>query len=227
MSAAAAGTGDNGVLYLDPAQSVDVRTSDLLARMTLPEKIAQLGYGAGASNATAQCARARGLGLGGVSCGAPTARDCPGWTNTLQACLANTTRLGIPASIYAETTHSGGTVGSTIFPSPVGLGATWNATLVREIASAIALELRATGGDQALSPVLQVVTDPRFGRGEENFGEDPHLVATMGAASVRGLQGEDGLGGAGTYLGRACTHSAFFLLKLLVHGQGPLGSGAH
>ena len=102
---------------------------------------------------------------------------------------------------------------------------------MREIASAIALELRATGGDQALSPVLQVVTDPRFGRGEENFGEDPHLVATMGTASVRGLQGEDGLGGAGTYLGSPRERVAAQAKHFAMYGAGgkdgytPMGGG--
>lgn len=73
-------------------------------------------------------------------------------------------RLGIPASYYAETTHSGGAPGTTVFPMPCSQGASWNTTLVQRIAEINALELRSSGGDQGLSPILQVCTDPRFGR---------------------------------------------------------------
>jgi hypothetical protein len=78
-------------------------------------------------------------------------------------------------------------------------------SLVEEIARVNGLQLRASGGDHALSPVLQVATDARFGRLEENFAEDPHLVAKYGVAAVTGLQGKDGGGGASTYLGSART----------------------
>ena len=89
---------------------------------------------------------------------------------------------------------------------PVLQGATWNTSLIREIAEINALELRSSGGDQALSPILQVCTDPRFGRMEENFAEDPFLVASYGVAAVHGLQGDDGLGGASEYVGSPETH---------------------
>ncbi len=91
---------------------------------------------------------------------------------------------------------------------PCSQGASWNLTLVEEIGRINALQLRAAGGDQALSPILQVCTDPRFGRMEENFAEDPFLVSKYGVAAVTGLQGMDGLGGASEYLGSPRTRVA-------------------
>jgi beta-glucosidase len=100
-------------------------------------------------------------------------------------------------------------------------GATWNLSLVEEIGRINALQLRAAGGDQALSPILQVCTDPRFGRMEENYGEDPTLVAKCGVAAVTGLQGKDGLGGASEYLGSPGTRVASQAKHFAMYGAGP------
>ena len=78
-----------------------------------------------------------------------------------------------------------------------------------------------SGGDQALSPILQVCTDPRFGRMEENFGEDPLLVARAGVAALRGLQGRDGLGGASAYLGSPRTAVSTQAKHFAMYGAGP------
>ena len=72
---------------------------------------------------------------------------------------------------------------------PAGQGASWNRTLVRAIASAVAAEARASGADRGFSPELQVATDPRFGRTQENFGGDPFLVSELGVAATHGLHG--------------------------------------
>jgi beta-glucosidase len=183
-------------VYRDPAQPIDVRTADLLGRMTLDEKIAQLTYVGGVGNASTVAAVKSG-GVGGLQCG-ENASTCLAAVNQLQAALQKT-RLGIPASIFAETTHSGGFIGSTVFPMPVTTGCSWNTSLLERIGAAIALEARAAGIDQALGPILQVCTDPRFGRMEENFGEDPFHVSQMGVASTQGLQGRD-CGGANVSL---------------------------
>jgi beta-glucosidase len=155
--------------YKDPSQPVDARTADLLARMTLDEKVAQLTYvgsvGGGAINASV-----KNGGVGGLQCSS-NATSCIADVNALQTALKTRTRLGIPASIFAETTHSGGFVGSTVFPMPITTGCSWNTSLLEAIGAATALELRSAGGDQGLGPILQVCTDPRFGRMEENFGE--------------------------------------------------------
>ena len=106
-------------------------------------------------------------GVGGLQVNDEAAVSVP-QINALQDALRTRTRLGIPASLYAETTHSGGFVGSTVFPMPVTSGASWNTTLLEQIGSATALELRSAGGDQGLGPILQVgrhAAAPMAGRG--------------------------------------------------------------
>lgn len=146
-------------------------------------------------------------------------------SNSLQRILTGKTRLGIPASFFAETTHSGGAPGTTVFPMPVSQGASWNVSLVEQIGAINALELRSSGGDQGLSPILQVCTDPRFGRMEENFGEDPAMVAAYGVAAVTGLQGSSGLGSgpgaASTYIGDAVNHITSQAKHFAMYGAGP------
>eukprot|EP01060_Flectonema_neradi_P000152 TRINITY_DN1010_c0_g1_i1.p1 TRINITY_DN1010_c0_g1~~TRINITY_DN1010_c0_g1_i1.p1 ORF type:complete len:823 (+),score=148.97 TRINITY_DN1010_c0_g1_i1:44-2470(+) len=198
--------------WMDPSKSVDSRTQLLLNEMTLDEKAAQLGY--------SSCSHPASSFPNGVG-GCHVASYNPNKTNSFQQYLVNNTRLGIPVSFFSETTHSGGVQGTTIFPMPVSQGATWNKSLVKLIAAANALELRSSGGDQALSPILQVCTDPRFGRMEENFAEDPHLVQEYGVAAVTGLQGEDGLGGASTYLGDPTTKVASQGKHYAMYGSGP------
>lgn len=127
--------------------------------------------------------------------------------NAWQTWQVNSTRLGIPTSFIGETLHSGYS-GGTVFPMPSSQGASWNASLVQEIAAAIALEARTSGVDRGFSPVLHFCTDPRFGRCEESFGEDPALVAAMGVAAVTGLAGPGGPGAASTYLPDPTVHIA-------------------
>eukprot|EP00966_Prymnesium_polylepis_P197166 4569245-Prymnesium_polylepis.1 len=178
--------------WLNASLSVSTRVTLLIAAMTIDEKVAQLGYNIGPCDVMDVSHYPNGIGgcsIGGAEGGA-------NFTNGFQAALRASTRLGVPASVHGETTHSGGAAGTTVFPMPCSQGATWNETLVEEIGRVNALQLRASGGDHALSPVLQVCTDPRFGRFEENFAEDPFLVARYGMAAVAGLQGRDGCGGA-------------------------------
>ena len=80
---------------------------------------------------------------------------------------------------------------ATIFPQAIGLASTWEPTLVEALAATVREQMRASGSHQGLGPVLDVCRDPRWGRLEETFGEDPYLVARMGVAFVRGLQGDD------------------------------------
>ena len=121
--------------------------------------------------------------------------------NAAQTAMLQSSRLQIPVAFTAEMLHSGGHPGCTVFPMPAGQGASWNTTLVRLIAESNALQARASGTVHGLAPVLNVATDPRFGRSAECFGEDPLLVANMGVAAVQGLQGFDGLGGPNAYFG--------------------------
>ena len=118
--------------------------------------------------------------------------------NALQQSVVSSSRLGIPITFVAESIHTaytatqsepGQTVLATVFPMPVNLGSSWNRTLVEEVAAVVAREGRALGADRGFSPELQVTVDPRFGRGQENFGADPLLVSELGVAGVHGLAG--------------------------------------
>ena len=109
--------------------------------------------------------------------------------NLLQAWIMKNTRLGIPILFHGEALHGAVVPGATNFPAAVGLGSTWDPELIETMFSAVALESRAAGNALVLAPVLDLSRDPRFGRVEEMYSEDPYLVAKMGVAAVRGLQG--------------------------------------
>jgi beta-glucosidase len=111
--------------------------------------------------------------------------------NYLQERLLNASRLGIPVATISETLHSS-VDGGTAFPNPTLLGQTWDVALVEAAGAVIGLEARTAGVTRGFAPVLQVVTDPRFGRYEEAFGEDPFLVSRFGVAMTRGQQGTGG-----------------------------------
>jgi len=187
--------------YLDPSLPVGERVGDLLARMSLEEKVAQLGSAwvfQLADGPRLDATKAGGLlahGLGQVTriSGASSlaAPDAAALANAIQRHLVERTRLGVPAIVHEEICSGVMARGSTIFPQAIGLASTWEPELAAALADAARVQMRATGAHQALSPVLDVCRDPRWGRTEETFGEDPHLVARMGVAFVRGLQGDD------------------------------------
>ncbi|HSI58612.1 MAG TPA: glycoside hydrolase family 3 N-terminal domain-containing protein [Ideonella sp.] len=200
----------NPPLYKDPAQPVGDRVRDLLARMSLEEKIAQLhaywlvldangdhrarpgeAFIGGSDPATLQQRLRLGVGqitrpLGTHPVDAATGLRA---LNRLQRFLKNETRLGIPALSHEECLMGLMSRDGTLFPSPLGLSSTWNPALVEAVAQAIGAECRAIGCHLGLAPVLDVSRDVRWGRTEETFGEDPYLVGVMGSAYVRGMQG--------------------------------------
>ncbi len=198
-------------LYRDPAQPVERRVADLLARMTLEEKVAQLVSIWQDKNrlldvdgrfVPARAAVEIPLGVGHVARpsdnflrGLPgvtpgrTPRETVELVNAIQRYLVEETRLGIPAMMHEEGLHGFQALHATVFPQAIALAATWDPELVEEVYSVVAREIRARGAVQALTPVVDVARDPRWGRIEETYGEDPHLVAEMGLASVRGFQG--------------------------------------
>ncbi|MGN7358863.1 glycoside hydrolase family 3 N-terminal domain-containing protein [Paenibacillus sp. SAF-054] len=110
--------------------------------------------------------------------------------NEIQRYAIENSRLGIPILIGEECSHGHMAIDGTVFPVPLLLGSTWNVDLYREMCQAVAAETRAQGGAVTYSPVLDVVRDPRWGRTEECFAEDPYLIGEFAAASVQGLQGE-------------------------------------
>ena len=174
---------------------VDERVASLIAQMTTSEKVAQLFYGRSPTMNAAELIKLAPLGFGGIYVDDfnLSAR------NEIQTAYRASTRMGIPVSFFAETLRSAGVKNSTVFAVPALLGCSWNTSLVEAIGGVIAREMWALGGDRSLSPVLQVLSDARWGRVSENFGESDVHVALFGGAMTRGLLAGGG-GNASTYL---------------------------
>jgi beta-glucosidase len=118
-----------------------------------------------------------------------SAHDAAIIRNDLQKFLIEKTRLGIPTIFMGEALHGYMANGSTSFPIVLGLASTWDPKLINQVFTAAGDEMSAAGTKQAFSPVLDLARDPRWGRTEETYGEDPYLVARMGVAAITGLQG--------------------------------------
>jgi beta-glucosidase len=184
--------------YLDPALAVADRVDDLLGRMTLEEKLAQLGSiwvfeVLDADRVEPGRAQERlGAGIGQITrVAGATSFAMPvvaALANEIQRFLVEHTRLGIPAIIHEECLHGLVARDAVCFPQSIGLAAAWDPELLEALASSFARQLRAMGAHQGLAPIFDVARDPRWGRIEETYGEDPYLVATLGVAYVRGLQ---------------------------------------
>jgi len=198
-------------VYQDAKAPIPARVRDLLGRMTIEEKVAQLQSGLkypamlaqqgslfGKNGINEDAARKTlGSGLGtyvfldefiGMNAGGP--REGAENRNLLQAWVMKNTRLGIPILFHGEALHGAAIKGATSFPQAVGLGSTWDPELLTQMFSVVAKEVRAAGNALVLAPVLDLSRDPRYGRVEEMYSEDPYLVGQMGVAAVRGLQGE-------------------------------------
>lgn len=193
-------TAVNGALYKDASQPVAARVRDLLARMTVDEKLAQIGSvwvfevmeGMSFSDTRAQDRLKHGIGqitrIGGATNLPPTKSAV--LANAIQEFVINHTRLGIPAMVHEECCAGYMAHGATIFPQTIGVASTWDEETTEAMGDVIRVQMRTVGGHQALAPVLDVTRDPRWGRIEETFGEDPYLVGRLGAAYIKGLQGE-------------------------------------
>ena len=198
--------------YKDPSLSIDMRLSDLLSRMTLEEKVGQLlcplgwemyeihGSEVHPSGKFKQLIKERNAGMLWA-----TYRADP-WTkktlanglnpelsakagNALQKYVMENTRLGIPMFLAEEAPHGHMAIGATVFPTGIGMAATWSPELVKEVGQVIAKEIRSQGGHISYGPVLDLTRDPRWSRVEETFGEDPVLSGILGASMVDGLGG--------------------------------------
>jgi beta-glucosidase len=193
--------------YQNPALPAAKRVRDLLSRMTLEEKAAQMvcvwrekanklvdadgvfdfqkakvAFKKG--HAPGQVGRPSDAGRG------KNPRGMAELTNAIQKFFLENTRLGIPVVFHEECLHGHAAVGGTSFPQPIALAGSFNPELVESIFTATAHEARVRGTHQALTPVVDVAREPRWGRAEETYGEDPYLVSRMGIAAVRGFQGD-------------------------------------
>jgi beta-glucosidase len=199
--------------YRDATRPVEERVSDLMTRMTIDEKIAQLGsvwsfeiVGTGTLNRE----RARALvgnGVGQITrlAGATNLAACEvaALANDVQRFLLEETRLGIPAIIHEESLHGLLSRDAPCFQQSIGAAASWDPPLVSTMAATLRRRMVATGARQSMAPVLDITRDPRWGRIEETYGEDPYLAAALGCAYVRGIQGEtlaDGVVATGKHM---------------------------
>jgi len=217
--------------YKNSKLPADDRVADLLSRMTLEEKVAQMlciwgqkktilfdeagkldlkRMGHYLKDGIGQIGRISDTG------GGQDATQMAELSNSLQKFFVERTRLGIPAIFHEECLHGLAAKDATSYPQPIGLASTFNPQLVEEIYSAIAEETRARGAHQALTPVVDVARDPRWGRVEETFGEDPYLVSQMGVSAVNGFQGD------GTFSDKK--HLIATLKHFAAHGQPESGS---
>lgn len=199
------------LIYRDAKAPVDLRVRDLLSRMTLEEKVAQLcciweAKGAlldeNESFSPVKARREIPNGIGHIA--RPndtrgTARfpkeafrevgDAAEFVNAIQRFLVSETRLGIPALLHVETVHGYLSRGGTVFPIPPGLASTWDPELIEQVYTVAGREARLAGATVGFGPILDLSRDPRYGRVEEFFSEDPYLASQMGIAAVHGLQG--------------------------------------
>lgn len=203
---------NNKPLYLNAAAPVDARVSDLVSQMTLEEKVGQIcallgwemyrktGNQVTYSDEFVKAVKERNIGMFWA-----TLRADP-WTqktlitglnpvqaaeatNALQKYAIENSRLKIPMLFAEECMHGHMAVGTTVFPTAIGQGSTWNPDLIQKMAKAIALETRVQGAHIGYGPILDIAREPRWSRVEETFGEDPYLIAEMGKAVVKGFQG--------------------------------------
>jgi len=191
--------------YSDPHAGIEERVADLLGAMTLDEKLAQLACLWSAAfirdgNFDRQHAAAQmPHGIGQVTrIGAATGlrpRQSAELMNAIQQVALERTRLGIPIFVHEESVGGFCHRDATVFPQGIGLAATWDPALLGQVAAVIREQMRAVGARLALAPVIDVARDPRWGRVEETYGEDPVLIGTLAVAYVRGLQTADLRGG--------------------------------
>lgn len=199
--------------YKNPSLSVDERVEDLLSRMTLEEKIAQITtmWTAKVSvfddtgnfdptkaaelypDGIGHFARPNDLRGPGSPLEAPfrNERQTIELVNAIQKYEIENTRLGIPVLFHEEGLHGYAARGATSFPQAIALASSWDPDLFERVYAVVSREIRARGAHLVLSPVVDVARDPRWGRIEETYGEDPYLAGELGVAAVLGFQGTE------------------------------------
>ena len=187
--------------YRDRAVSVEARVADLLARMTRTEKVAQLGSfwafevvpESGFDEARLAALAADGVGEITRLAGSTNLRpiEVAETANAIQRYLVEKTRLGIPTIIHEECLHGLIAWAAPCFQQSIGAAASFDPDVVTATATTIRRRMLLTGARHALAPVLDIARDPRWGRMEETYGEDPYLAAVLGCAYIEAIQGPD------------------------------------
>lgn len=196
-------------LYEDYRKSEQVRAADLLKKMNVEEKLAQLQCpwinkskfltSHNLDEFKAKEALKNGLGeilrlsdgnAFFVQARTPASQQVAELSNRIQTYLINKTRLGVPVLFLEEALHGLMVKDGTMFPSALGMSSSWNEELTKEIYQTIAKEARAYGTHRLLAPVVDIALDPRWGRTEETTGEDPYLTTRLGLVKVKALQGD-------------------------------------
>lgn len=226
--------------YKHPRAPIPARVRDLLGRMTLEEKVAQMialwatkaevmdgltfdpakaatAYPDGIGQITRPSDKRGGPGVadaaGGNAARWRTPADTVAFVDAAQRWARDRTRLGIPILFHEESLLGYMATDATMFPQAIALAGTFDTDLMRRVQSVVAREVRARGVPYVLSPVVDIARDPRWGRIEETYGEDPYLCAEMGVAAVEGLQGSD-------KIDRLAPDKVFATLKHMTgHGQ--------
>ncbi len=196
--ASAPAPSENRPAYLNPNLAIEDRVADLLPRMTLEEKVEQIS---GSHDRQVHV-----IDPTGTFTDATASAILQRWwdpelefppkraailRNAIQRYLKEKSRLGIPQLFMGEALHGFMEYGSTSFPQAIGLASTWDPTLVKQVFTAAGEEAGSSGLGQVFTPVLDLARDPRWGRTEETYGEDPYLVSRMAVAAVTGLQGDE------------------------------------
>jgi beta-glucosidase len=222
---------DDKPAYKDTTLTPEERAKDLISRMTLEEKVAQMHCiwiqkrrllldSTGNFDITkARKNFPNGLGQVGRpsdSNGGLDAYANAKLTNDIQKYFVEETRLGIPVFYHEEALHGHAAKDATSYPQPIALAGTFNPDLVQQIFTVVAKEARLRGTHQVLAPVVDVAREPRWGRTEETYGEDPYLSGEMGVSAVNGFQGD------GTF--KDGEHVVSTLKHMTGHGQPESGS---
>jgi len=214
--------------YRDPSLPLETRVADLLSRMTIEEKAAQLEgafytkpqmkpFSPGMEDRGefnpkgAQLIYKHGVGSIARQQERKDPRAATRYANDTQLWLREHTRLGIPAFFHDEVLHGHMAQGGTHFPQPLAMACSWDPELISRVFTTAALEVRSRGGHHVLGPNLDLGREPRWGRTEETYGEDPYLVSRMTVSAIKALQGD------GTFKDKA--HVMTTMKHFAAHGQ--------
>jgi beta-glucosidase len=233
-------------LYKDAKASLDARVNDLIGRMTLEEKLGQLVthlgwemYDKRGDKVTVSDRFKKAVADQKIGNLWATLRADP-WTqktlangldpynaakatNMLQKYNLEHSRLQIPIFLAEECPHGHMAIGTTVFPTAIGQGSTWNPTLIGKMAETISREARLQGGHIGYGPVLDLAREPRWSRVEETYGEDPFLNSMMGTAMVKGFQGDNI--GSGVNVISTLKHFTAYGVPEGGHNGGPVSVG--